>query len=90
MDLFLKVESYEALQSFLRQQGCEMEGHYTQCQDYLVDFIGKIPKATNPETGEVVEWSEQARFNVRLLKSGITIFDDFVSISPETPYRMFS
>lgn len=89
MDLFLKVESYEALQAFLQQHGCVLEGNYHQCDGYIIDYIGKIPKI-NEETGEVVEWSRWEHFNVRLVDEDINIFDSFESVLPDTPYRKFS
>jgi len=89
-DLYLKATSYAALVSLLAGNGIEMEGNYFQNEQFIVDWIGKVPKVTDEETGEVIEWFTQYRFNVRLLDESVTLFDSFTSVYPETPYRVFS
>lgn len=89
-DLYLKATSYNALVSILAENGIELEGNYYQNDDFILDWIGKVPKTVDEETGEVTEWFTSYRFNVRLLNPEITIFNSFTPVHPETPYRMFS
>lgn len=89
-DLYLKATSYAALISYLTENGIEMTGEYFQNEQFIIDWIGKVPKIIDEETGEVTEWFTQYRFNVRLLDESVTLFDSFTSVHPETPYRIFS
>jgi len=93
-DLYLKATSLEALQIHLIandviKEASEMTGYF-QNEDLIIDWIGKVPKVTDEETGEVTEWYPDFRFNVRLLDETSTLFDTFQSVFPETPYRVFS
>lgn len=89
-DLYLKATSYNALQSHLEENGINLESNYFQNHDFILDWIGKVPKTVDDETGEVTEWFTQYRFNVRLINHEVTIFESFTTVHPETPYRMFS
>jgi hypothetical protein len=87
-DLYLKATSRTALETFLANNGLTLEGNYLQTADFILDWIGKIPK-TIDEEGNVIEWFTSYRFNVRLLTE-TTLFDGFTHFEPETPFRMFS
>lgn len=93
-DLFLKATSLEALQIHLISNDVIKEApemiSYFQNEDLVIDWIGKVPQTTDAETGEVLTWYPDYRFNVRLLDETNTLFDTFTNVFPETPYRVFS
>lgn len=88
-DLYLKVPDYNTLRAHLQANDIIIEGNYLQNEQFILDYIGKIPKAIDEEDN-VTEWTANDRFNVRLIDEELILFDGFESISPETPYRMFS
>jgi hypothetical protein len=87
--LFLKATSYKALQEHLLAHDCHLTGQNLQCDGFIVDWIGKIPK-TLDEEGIPTEWFTYQRFNVLLIDENVTIFDSFDQFNPEEPYRVFS
>jgi hypothetical protein len=49
-----------------------------------------MPEVFNRYNGDCIEWSEQDRFDVRLMNEDYVMFNDFVNVHPETPSRVFS
>ncbi|TDO21890.1 hypothetical protein [Pedobacter duraquae] len=89
-DLYLRTTNIQALKLFLCENGIDLESEYLQNNQFILEWIGKVPKTKNPETGEVLTWFTGQRFNVRLIDENCTLFDGFTNLNPETPYRTFS
>lgn len=89
-DLYLKATSFTALKAHLSANSITMESNYFQNEGVIIDWIGKVPETFDLETGEVLSYFTQHRFNVRLLNDSLTLFDIFTNVFPETPYRTFS
>ena len=84
-DLYLMIKNKEALEALI---GSPIEGTYFENEDFIVDFIGKIPRYD--EEGNFISWTMYVRFNVRLLNEDCTIFDHMTNLTPEVPYRVFA
>lgn len=89
-DLYLKATSKQQVLDLLAVKGLTMESDYFENEDFVIDWIGKVPKVINEGTGEVESWFTDFRFNVRLIDESDDSFDGFVNVYPETPYRVFS
>lgn len=87
-DYFFKTPD----RTVLSQLEIEMEGDYYQDENFIIDWIGKLPKTFDDE-GHVTSWTENERFNVRVINPEYeTTFDNLtgaVPVAPETPYRVF-
>lgn len=99
-DLFINTSNPTLVKSQLQTYGITFDGSAGIHDNFVIDWIGKIPATLDSNTGEVLTWQAGEFFNVRIqdkpkvsantIKTAIQSMSLTVLPTPATPYRVFS